>query len=948
MDTIQREILDRARRGEWFGDAPTGDAGPGDDAPRVEATFLRSLLLGTYGDGQQPPLGVRLRGVVVEGCLDLRDCCGTGDSGLPPILLRHCILAGNRHRAGLAAVGSEHDATPESGHEPDQAICLLADYATLGRLSLHDCKAGRISLKDACVQSELELVRLSPLQADTECQLHAPGVQVDGSVVLCGTRLQIRDGRRSDIIGAVWQYACHLTDSEINGDLVLQPGFSAIGGLSIAGARISGSVWATAARFEATGLPSSDADSLAADEGRCAFRAQRSKCSSVIILSKATFAGYVDFLTAEARELHLLDITIASGTGIGALSARFAANVEISLSQDIRTSLLLRNSWIGDDLVIRNLSGQIDISLVHVGGDLKLSLGDSLALPVNVDATSIEVMGKATLEGMVVPYPLQSDGLGPTRPPLCFDGGRFHGSFAARGLTLVSDSATTATLSLDDAVVSRVFQAKGINALRTSSLESQVEDFESRTWRSRSLPFYGPDWYLLEVLGSNSAHGRSVVAFLRRKDGDGATILDGSSHRIHALNQSLGLDLSTAAMAQEYLRLFCDYVWGEEGAFHVETIRSCEQAADHWKIDADMHYGGEIHAASLRVQRNGLVEMLDDAPTGKKPPRFRFKPPFRIPAPEVDDPFWTDGGDKVFDADEVSRTVRGRVGRPGKALVSMRGVRAGVFNLSRDSFGDGVNLALEGLEYGSLRSSEELKGQRNDLAYYRDVLLDRQFGDGTPNKDEYKPQPYEQLSRVLRNHGELENARDVALEKLRLDRKLVYKWYTQLWHLFMEVGFKHGLSASRGTATFLLVLALGAVLFNALNHGVIAVPLGPLRTAGIPVLADPVDYPRMVVDAIPVSPLVLDNGGAARELAPDPRNAYGETWCGEQMDPVWYALDVMVPLLDLKHRDKCDVSGRDDAWGWRFLKALYALVGAAVTSIYLLAISGVLKRRVET
>ena len=111
---------------------------------------------------------------------------------------------------------------------------------------------------------------------------------------------------------------------------------------------------------------------------------------------------------------------------------------------------------------------------------------------------------------------------------------------------------------------------------------------------------------------------------------------------------------------------------------------------------------------------------------------------------------------------------------------------------------------------------------------------------------------------------------------------------------------------------------------------------------------DPAGYPRMVVDAIPVSPLVLDNGGAARELAPDPRNAYGETWCGDQMDPVWYALDVMVPLLDLKHQDKCDVSGRDDAWGWRFLKALYALLGAAVTSIYLLAISGVLKRRVET
>ena len=842
MDTIQREILEKARRGEWFGDAPADDSGPGDDAPRVEAAFLRGLLLGTYGDGPQPPLGVRLRGVVIEGCLDLRDCCGAGDPGLPPILLRHCILTGHRQDGVLAAHGSDPDAAPRPGHVPDEPFCLLADHATLARLSLHDCRAGRISLKDAHVRSELELVRLSPLQADAECQLHAPGVRIDGSILLCGTQLQIHDDRRSETISTVWQYACHLTDAEINGDLVLEPGFSAKGGLSLAGARISGSIWATGARFEAAGMAAaSRAASGAEQEPRCALRAQRSRCTGAIVLSQGTFAGHIDFLTAEVGWLHLDDVTIASGASISASNARFATHVEISLApQDTMVALILKNSWIGDDLVIRNLPGQIDISLAHVGGDLRLSLGEASALRVSLDATSIEVMGKASIEGMVAPYPLPSHGSDQVRPPLCFNGGRFHGNFTVRGLTLQSDSATMAALSLDDAVISRVFEAKGLNVLRTRSRELQVEDFEVEAWRSRKLPFYGQDWYLLEVLGSNPAHGRCVVSFLRRQDGDAATILDGSSHRIHALNESLGLNLSDAAMAQDYLGLFCAYVWGDEGAFRVERIQACEQIADHWQVTAELHYGGEVFAARLRIQRNGHIEMLDDTATGKKAPRFQFKPPFRIPLPGVDDPFWFEADAGMFSDADVRETVRNRVGLPGKALVSMRGVRAGVFNHSRDSFGEGVTLALEGLEYGSLRSSEELKGQRNDLAHYRDVLLDRQFSGGTPNKDEYKPQPYEQLARVLRNHGELENARDVALEKLRLDRKLVYRWYTQCWHLFLEIGFKHGLSASRGTATFLLVLALGAVLFNALNHGVVAVPLGPLRTVGIPVLPDPV------------------------------------------------------------------------------------------------------------
>ena len=72
-----------------------------------------------------------------------------------------------------------------------------------------------------------------------------------------------------------------------------------------------------------------------------------------------------------------------------------------------------------------------------------------------------------------------------------------------------------------------------------------------------------------------------------------------------------------------------------------------------------------------------------------------------------------------------------------------------------------------------------------------------------------------------------------------------------------------------------------------------------------------------------------------------------EVPCGDQVEPVWYALDVFVPLLDLKQEVRCDISVREDAWGWRAFKSIYAILGALVSSLVLLTVSGVLRRRAE-
>jgi len=72
-----------------------------------------------------------------------------------------------------------------------------------------------------------------------------------------------------------------------------------------------------------------------------------------------------------------------------------------------------------------------------------------------------------------------------------------------------------------------------------------------------------------------------------------------------------------------------------------------------------------------------------------------------------------------------------------------------------------------------------------------------------------------------------------------------------------------------------------------------------------------------------------------------------ETRCGDQIEPALYALDVFVPLLDLREESKCAVSSEDSAWAWRFAKSAYAILGWIVTSALIVALSGVVRRLFE-
>lgn len=232
------------------------------------------------------------------------------------------------------------------------------------------------------------------------------------------------------------------------------------------------------------------------------------------------------------------------------------------------------------------------------------------------------------------------------------------------------------------------------------------------------------------------------------------------------------------------------------------------------------------------------------------------------------------------------------------------------------------------------------------------------------NSHTYSPQPFEQMAKAMMTAGLDADARRILLYKQRYRRRagtILRKPDRLLFDLIAG----HGLSPWRATRTLLLMFLLGWFgVWRANVGGMLAVTVSPAATVAV------------------------DDSG---EFQPVLQRASGQTVslirCGNTVNEALYALDVFLPLVDLRQESECDVpptalAARPGAtrvavggwpfpqWDiaiahrlkpaklpivktivpvdrvdfWRVAKALYALAGWLLTSLAILTFSGVFRR----
>jgi hypothetical protein len=221
-------------------------------------------------------------------------------------------------------------------------------------------------------------------------------------------------------------------------------------------------------------------------------------------------------------------------------------------------------------------------------------------------------------------------------------------------------------------------------------------------------------------------------------------------------------------------------------------------------------------------------------------------------------------------------------------------------------------LDLEGASYAQIR---HVGG--GDLTAKRIAWLRLQFPDGCPTPASFRPQPYEQLSRVLRQHGQAREANTIAVEKIRmrLAARVDGRWARMFPNLLMLVS-QYGYSTSRAVVSFLLFVLLGTLMY-ATALFIFQQPFVPAEN--------------------PPEPVVY-------EFAFGLAHSDAASGC-PGLDVMHYALDVALPVIDLGQGSRCRFSPAGPGrWLWLMLHSAYVILGAALSAVVVLTLTGVLRQ----
>jgi hypothetical protein len=424
---------------------------------------------------------------------------------------------------------------------------------------------------------------------------------------------------------------------------------------------------------------------------------------------------------------------------------------------------------------------------------------------------------------------------------------------------------------------------------------------------------------------------------------------------------------------------------------------------DVWTVTSDVRYGTAIGRFSFEVGRDGSVSIpRRHALKPETDPANlwgRAVPPMRwVALPEA--------GERITSAppplgpgsrwnavnEKLEKRLWSAVYKRLQPQVQLYGAQAGALDdEDGQRWGEDLRLELDGFNYARIQAEHRNpyeQGERRGGGLLtsgsrhedRTTLRQRWLQSGPG----FRPQPYEHLAKLWRSEGSYTDADDMTFtrltrERLSMDgpvvegrrRLLVWAAFllsmvgigliaagllatvgdvvgsiaitvfglsgllllssSTLKQIFLEKTFGYGLKVSYAARFVLALWLLGGVLAFLGTDGISGHAL-KIDTSSIGTVAgQSANYPNLVLPVVAVTGTT-----GADEIA-----------CVGQIDPMLYALDVLVPLLDLRQEQRCRPSSEPGAWFLRYLKVLYAIVGWVAISGLVLTASGVARRQVE-
>jgi len=775
--------------------------------------------------------------------------------------------------------------------------------ARVARLSLYNSRIVELHARGLRVEGSVELSGVAPYGETAWIDAH--GAMIEGDLIARGARLQVPPPREG-IPHRDARYALRLSGAEIRGSLDLMGGFVAIGGIALDTAHVTGDVVARGA-----GVGAGEGDAIGA---------QAARFDGVVIFGDGFVAAGVIWLMG-ARISGTLDMNGArlvnrSDDGQGIVLAADTA--------EIGGSILLRNGFSAEGAV--SLRGtRIGSSLECDGASLANSTPDGSGVALAAD--------HATIGGAV----LLRNGFA-AQGAVSLIGARLGGNLECDGasLTNATPDGTGVALAAENAAIGGAvllrhgFVARGGVSLLGATIGSNVEccggSFEN--W---------PETGSRETLRLTNAEIAGDVLLNQDFASLGYVTLWGT-------NIGRDFDCSMATFI---------------GPSPVEASRSMAGAmvATNLSVAGDMKLIGVTVVGRLdcvNLQTGG--SLIWDA--------LRF--PREVLRGEV-----SYGYQAGVDAMPRIRLAHARIGAALMArdltaeialTIDLSGARAGTLDdngfpagwgIGRDKTGTFCALNLDGFVYerfGHL-PSDEGSGVGITLSALgrwavtfggahpasRAIVLARRLVHAQRSHvrqrlawvqrqqqrtSEFQPQPYRHLAKVLRNQGHYEAAREVAIAEQWA--KPAANAVTRLLRPIWGICFGFGFSPVRATITLLVLLAIGSGgVWWAWRHAHVL----------------SINYSYAMTE--------VTNGPGFAEPASGQAMAGAPECGGNDIQPVFYAMDMMLPVVALQEASRCSVDTRPGTELWQIIWALYSFIGKLATSLALLTYSGVLKPKEE-
>jgi len=234
-----------------------------------------------------------------------------------------------------------------------------------------------------------------------------------------------------------------------------------------------------------------------------------------------------------------------------------------------------------------------------------------------------------------------------------------------------------------------------------------------------------------------------------------------------------------------------------------------------------------------------------------------------------------------------------------------------------------IGLATNRIRISSVGDAANIIGRlKQDASYWLDQRKQLQI------------QPFIHFAQHMRAAGWHDHADALLIEMKRIERRAM-SGPAAAWNRAFDLFFRFGFGKLRSAVTLALWILLGTIGTS------LAVDKGALvRSAQVVLPAVSVSHPGG--DASPSPMMVYGN--------PAP---YSELRCQGEIVPVYYAIELVLPIFDLGQRDQCDLRGgpadrhwyENSSFWWWLAKYVYVVIGWIIVSMTLLTFLGTLKMR---